>query len=186
MPGQLETSDRFDAPPPLVERPDLGGDIFNSLSDFKAIFANSGKGSSEALKDFGDLELVDVIAKSGKSVSNNEREFERENPPFGDRDSSNTKTDLDSDGEVRRGIVVDPDGLRARELEIPKGHVPLDPGPEKPRAPEDRFVDIDNQAPSVIIFDRDNSSIEKDSDGEFARLVHVEQGGAVTKEVTVD
>ncbi len=180
----------------------LAGEALSAMADFKSIFGAASEQSAAAIKEqFGDLLLVDdgalasnpVIGRSankpaGEQASNREAPQSRliaNDTPTAQR-SGEVQTDLDEDGQVRRGIVVDQDGLRVRELEIPKGNTPLDEAPERRQAPQDRFVEIDNERRPVEVFQFDNLASESDEDGEIKRVIAVDEDGLRSRELTVD
>lgn len=185
----------------LSESNSLAQEVLGSMSDFKSIFGSPSEGAASVLKEqFGDLLLVDegaLVMDSGRAASKVQRAGNQEAPQGRaieqdgrssgrEISSGNVKVDIDRDGEVRRGIVVDEDGLRTRELEIPKGNTPLDPGPERGQNPQDRFVEIDNRRPSVEEFKFDNIASETDENGEIRRVIAVDEDGLRSRELTVD
>ncbi len=185
----------------LDESNSLAREILGSMSDFKSIFGSASEGAASVLKEqFGDLLLVDegaLIMDSGKAASKDQRVGKQEGPQVRvieqdgrssgrEISSGNVKVDIDQDGEVRRGIVVDEDGIRTRELEIPKGNTPLDPAPEREQSPQDRFVEIDNSRRSVEVFNFDNIASETDENGEINRVIAVDEDGLRSRELTVD
>jgi len=56
-------------------------------------------------------------------------------------DEPNNKFEIDKNGDVRRAVLVDEDGLSAREVQLPEGADARDIPAQKPRNPEDRFID---------------------------------------------
>jgi hypothetical protein len=206
MPEAFEATEKLDKIQP-TEKFALGEDSFGSLSDVKALFGKSDNAAAAAVQEhFGDLQLVDdsgsdvtvgkgraSFAPKNEGAANKEAREPRvleESGKSGEvqdftnvQRAANVSTDLDEDGQVRRATVTDEDGLRVRELEIPKGNTPLDEAEDDIGPPPDRFVEENKQLPNPIILNRENSSFETDEDGELKRAIFVQDDGRVSLEV---
>lgn len=144
-------------------------------------------------KDDGSLVLSHVKGKSApKSEGEREprastrvRDIERERDPLlrPDPGEPNNKFEIDKKGDVRRAVLVDEDGLSAREVELPEGGDARDIPEQKPRNPEDRFIDHTEHRdgkPSEVI------DVKTLPNGKVRKVTEVDDDGLTAREVEFD
>jgi hypothetical protein len=120
-------------------------------------------------------------SSKGRDVEKDRHDSTRDNGP------SNTLTEIDKDGDARKVIIVDEDGLKAREIEIPKGANPLDAQKKAPidglddeDPPEDRFIERPDGRGGKPGEETDGTFLPN---GKLRRVIEVDEDGRSAREI---
>lgn len=120
-------------------------------------------------------------SSGGRDIEKDRHDSTRDNGP------SNTLTEIDKNGDPRKVIIVDEDGLRACEIEIPKGGNPIDAQKQAPidglddeNPPQDRFIERPDGRGGKPGEETDGTFLPN---GKLRRVIEVDEDGRSAREM---